>query len=193
MKNGAEPSARDWPAGTTARTLPCRPPPAHQTPSPNGNSGGPTRRSRSVAALAEPLPRNPCGRNRHADRQQTPQHGCTCGRVRRAHQVKSSDAALFFDVPGRHRPGMVVGFAGDATGKTWCARRTLPHVQSFLLIFHALKHRSSVVPPMRLRNRPAERQQPPQHGSTCGRVCRAHQVKSSDAAIFSDVPGCQGL
>ena len=27
-----------------------------------------------------------------------------------------------------------VGFAVDATGKTWCARRTLPHAQSILLI-----------------------------------------------------------
>ena len=87
---------------------------------------------------------------------------------------------------------MVVGFAGDATGKTWCAWRTLPHAQSFLLIFHALKHRSSVVPPMRLRNRRAERQQNPQHGSTCGRVRRAHQAKSSDAALFFDVPGRNG-
>ena len=72
---------------------------------------------RSVAAQAEPQPGNPCGRNRHADRQQTPQYGSTCGRVRRAHQAKSSDAALFLYVPGRHGSGMVVGFACDGVEK----------------------------------------------------------------------------
>jgi hypothetical protein len=119
VKNGAELSARDWPAGTTARTLPCRPPPARQTPSPNGNSEGPTRRLRSVAAQFEPQTGQPMRlRNRRAERQQPPQHGSTCGRVRRAHQVKSSsDAALFFEVPGRHKPGMVVGFACNGEKK----------------------------------------------------------------------------
>ncbi len=56
-------------------------------------------------------------RNRRAERQQPPQHGSTCGRVRRAHQAKSSDAALFFEVPGRHKPGMVVGFACNGEKK----------------------------------------------------------------------------
>ena len=56
-------------------------------------------------------------RNRRAERQQPPQHGSTSGRVRRAHQVKSSDAVLFPDVPGRHKPRMVVGFACDGVEK----------------------------------------------------------------------------
>ena len=33
---------------------------------------------------------------------------------------------------------MVVGFACAGTENTWCARRTLPHAQFFLLIFQAL-------------------------------------------------------
>ena len=144
LKNGAEPSARDCPAGTTIRTLPCRPPPAHQKPSPNGNSGGPTRRSRSVAAQAEPQPDNPCWRNRDADRQQPLQHGSTYGKVRRA-PGKIVRRCTFPRCSRQARARNGGRLRMRRRRKTWCVRRTLPHVQSFLLIFHAFKHGPAVV------------------------------------------------
>ena len=61
------------------------------------------------AAQAESRSGNPCGCEIGVQIGSKPrQHGSTCGRVRRAHQVKSSDAALFPDVPRRHEPEMVV-------------------------------------------------------------------------------------
>ena len=103
---------------------------------------------------------------------------------------------------GRHEPGMVVGFACAGTENTWCARRTLPHGQSILLIYHDFKHRPAVgrrYRPNRCRVPHAVAKSACKKAATpsntapppVGLAVRTKE-KSSDAALFPDVPGQQG-
>ena len=103
---------------------------------------------------------------------------------------------------GRHEPGMVVGFACAGTENTWCARRTLPHAQSILQIFHVLKRR----PAVERRYRPNRHRAPhaiaksarkkaatPSSTAPPAVGCAVRtKEKISDAALFPDVSGQQG-
>ena len=95
---------------------------------------------------------------------------------------------------GRHEPGMVVGFACAGTENTWCARRTLPHAQFFLLIFQALSSAPRLDAQALAEPPPYtpcgceigmhKGSNPQQHGSICGRVRRAHQRKILQRCTF---------
>ena len=98
---------------------------------------------------------------------------------------------------GRHEPRMVAGFACAGTENTWCARRTLPHVQFILLIYHASKRR----PTVERRYRPNRHHAPnavaksackkaaPPAARLHLRVRRAHQRKIHRRRTFPDVRG----
>ena len=84
--------AREWSSASQAM-----PPEKH------GAHGAPYRTRNSSCCFfnpksTAPLPCHPCGYEIGVQRGSKPrQHGSTCGRVRRAHQTKSFDAAIFPD------------------------------------------------------------------------------------------------
>ena len=112
VKNGAEPSARDWPAGTT---IPIYPPASSALP--------------ANVANRQQQPCNPCGceigvlkgSNPHSTA--PPAVGAPCApskTLRRCTFLRGSRQAQARD-GGRFRMRW--------RRKTWCARRTLPHAQ----------------------------------------------------------------
>ena len=103
---------------------------------------------------------------------------------------------------GRHEPGMVVGFACAGTENTWCARRTLPHAQFILLIFQALSSaprlgagagQTATVHPHAVAKSACKKAATPSSTAPPAVGCAVRtKEKSSDAALFPDVPGQQG-
>ena len=147
-----------------------------------------------VQVPAKPPPYTPCGCEIRVQKGSNPSNtappavGCA---VRTKEKI--SDAALFPDVSGRYEMGKGVGCAFDGVEEN--GAHGAPTARSIHPAdFSGFKLRSSVgctgtgrtatVHPMRLRNPGAKGSNPRQHGSTCGRVRRAHQRKNLRRCTF---------